>query len=124
MERGWRREARYKDSFDRTGVRKGRQTHAPSGRQFPAVVRPRFRGLLRFAVAEDCSTFAVVGDAVSPPPLRFSVAFGIEGVDDPAEAEVAGLGACACCGVPFALSSDDDGEDVDSAFCEIAAGGT
>lgn len=35
---------------------------------------------------EDCSAFAVVGDAVSPPPpLRFNVAFAIEGVDDPAE---------------------------------------
>jgi hypothetical protein len=93
----------------------GTSNHAPSGRQFPPVVRPRFRGLLRFAAAEDCSAFAVVGDAVSPP-LRLSVAFCIEGVDDPTEAEAAGLGAFACCGVPFTLSGDDDGEDADGAL--------
>jgi hypothetical protein len=55
--------------------------------------------------------------------LRFSVAFAIEGVDDPAGAEAAGLGAFACCGVPFPLSGDDDGEAVDGVFCGIAAGG-
>ena len=100
------------------------RTHAPSGCQFPPVVRPRFRGLLRFAAAEDCSAFTVVGDAVSPAPLRFSVAFAIEGVDDPTGAEAAGLGAFACCGVPFPLSGDDDGEAVDDVFCGIAAGGS
>ena len=110
------KEASYKDSFDRT--------NAPSGCQFPPVVRPRFRGLLRFAAAEDCSAFAVVGDAVSPAPLRFSVAFAIEGVDDPAGAEAAGLGAFAYYGIPFPLSGDDDGEAVDGVFCGIVAGGT
>ncbi len=97
--------------------------HCPSGRQFPPVVRPRFRGL-RFAAEEDCSAFVVVGDAISPPPpLRFNVAFAVEGVNDPAEAGAVGLGAFACCGVPFALSGEDDGEDVDCALCGIVAGG-
>jgi hypothetical protein len=96
---------------------------AQNARQFPPVVRPRFREL-RFAAAEDWSALETVGDAVSPlPPLRFSVAFAIEGVDDPAGAGAAGLGAFACCGVPFGLSGDDAGEDVDGALCGIVAGG-
>ena len=65
----------------------------------------------------------MVGDAVSPPPpFRFSVAFAVEGVDDPEEA-AAGFGAFGCCGVPFVLSGDDAGEDVDGALCGIVAGG-
>jgi len=93
-----------------------------NGRQFPPVVRKRFR-LPRFAAAEDCSALAVVGDAVSPPPpLRFSAAFVIEGVDDPAGAGAVGLGAFVCCGVPFPLSGDDPGEDVDGALCGMVAG--
>ena len=103
----------------------GRQQKiCPNGRQFPPVVRPRFRGL-RFAAVEDCSAFVVVGDAVSPPPpapLRFNVAFAMEGVDDPAEAAAVGLGAFVCCGVPFVLSGEDAGDDVDGAFCGIVAG--
>jgi hypothetical protein len=55
--------------------------------------------------------------------LRFNVAFAIEGVDDPAEAGAVELGAFACCGVPFALSGEDAGEDVDGALCGIVAGG-
>jgi hypothetical protein len=102
--------------------RQFQQNGLPSGRQFPPVVRPRFRGLLRFAAAEDCSEFAVVGDPVSPPPpLRFSVAFACEGVDVPTEAGAVGLGAWACCGVPFALPGDNAG--VDGALCGIVAGG-
>jgi hypothetical protein len=58
-----------------------------------------------------------------PPPLRFNVAFAIEGVDDPAEGGAAGFGAFACCGVPFALSGEDAGEDVDGALCGSVAGG-
>jgi hypothetical protein len=54
--------------------------------------------------------------------LRFSDAFDNEGVDDPGGAEAVGLGAFACCGVPFALSEEDDGEDVDGALCGIVAG--
>jgi len=93
------------------------------GRQFPPIVRDRLFRELRFTT-EDCSALAVVGDAVSPPPpLRFSVAFVVEGVDDPAEAEAVGLGALVCCGVPFPLSGDDPGEDVDGAFCGMVAGG-
>ena len=60
---------------------------------------------------------------LSPPPLRFNVAFAIEGVDDPAEGGAVGFGAFACCGVPFALSGEDPGEDVDGALCGIVAGG-
>jgi hypothetical protein len=93
------------------------------GHQFPPVVRPRFRGL-RFAAAEDCSALEVVGDAVSPPPpLRFNVACAVEGVDDPEGPAAAGFGAFDCCGVPFDLSGDDAGEDVEGALCGIVAGG-
>jgi hypothetical protein len=110
-------------NFNRNGSCGQTSKHGPIARQFPPVVRPRFRGL-RFAAAEDWSALETVGDAVSPPPpLRFSVAFAIEGVDDPAGAEAAGLGAFACCGVPFGLSGDDAGEDVDGALCGIVAGG-
>lgn len=117
-----KRKASTQTSFDTTGEEDIKKT-CPSGRQFPPVVRPRFRGL-RFAADEDCSAFAVVGDAVSPPPpLRFNVAFANEGVDDPAEAGAVGLGAFVCCGVPFALSGEDAGEDVDGALCGIVAGG-
>jgi hypothetical protein len=97
----------------------GQQDTCPNGRQFPPVVRPRFRGF-RFP-AVDCSAFAVVGEFVSPP-FRFSCAFCIEGVDDPAGADAFGLGAFVCCGVPFALSGDNDGEDADGAPCGIVAG--
>lgn len=105
-------------STDRVRIRRTTNT-CPDGRQFPPVVRPRFRGF-RFP-AEDCSAFAVVGEFVSPP-LRFSCAFCIEGVDDPAGADAIGLGAFVCCGVPFALSGDDDGGDADGALCGIVAG--
>ncbi len=57
------------------------------------------------------------------PPLRFSCACTIEGVDDPADCGATGLGAFACCGVPFPLSGDDAGEAVDCALCGIVAGG-
>jgi len=77
---------------------------------------------LRFPAADDVSAFEVVGDEVSPAPLRFSCAFTIEGVDDPAERGASGLGAFACCGVPFPLSGDDAGEPVDGALCGIVAG--
>lgn len=77
---------------------------------------------MRFAAADDVSAFEVVGDVVSPPPLRFSCALAIEGVDDPAEGAI-GLGAFACCGVPLPLSGDDAGEPVDGARCGIVAGG-
>jgi hypothetical protein len=119
-----KKKASTQTSFD-NGLGRQQKT-CPNGRQFPPVVRPRFRGL-RFAAVEDCSAFVVVGDAVSPPapaptPLRFNVAFAIEGVDDPAEAAVVGLGAFVCCGVPFVLSGEDAGEDVDGALCGIVAG--
>ena len=78
---------------------------------------------MRFEAADDVSAFEVVGDVVSPPPLRFNCAFINEGVDDPAEGGAVGLGAFACCGVPFPLSGDDAGEPVDGALCGIVAGG-
>ena len=85
--------------------------------------RPRSPGLC-FAAEEDSSAIAVVGDAVlPPPPLRFNVAFTIEGVDDPTEAGAVGLGAFVCCGVPFALLGEDAGEDFDGELCGIVAGG-
>ena len=105
-------------STNRVRIR-GDNNTCPDGRQFPPVVRPRFRGF-RFP-AVDCSAFAVVGEFVSPP-FRFSCAFCIDGVDDPAGADAFGLGAFVCCGVPFALSGDDDGEDADGAPCGIVAG--
>ncbi len=115
-----KRGGEYTDCFDRSGQdQEDSKTHAQDGHQFPAVVRPRFRGF-RFP-AEDCSAFATVGEFVSPP-LRLSCAFCIEGVDDPAGPDAVGLGACACCGVPFALSVDDDGGDADGALCGIVAG--
>lgn len=118
--RSEKRGGEYTDCFDKSGQdQEDNKTHAPNGRQFPPVVRPRFRGF-RFP-AVDCSAFAVVGEFVSPP-FRFSCACCIEGVDDPAGADAFGLGAFVCCGVPFALSGDDDGEDADGAPCGIVAG--
>src|SRR6267378_2990483 len=90
--------------------------------QFAPYVRPRFRGF-RFDAADDVSAFDVVGEVIMSPPLRFSCACTIEGVDDPADCGATGLGAFACCGVPFPLSGDDAGEAVDCALCGIVAGG-
>ena len=120
-----KRQGEYTDGLRQKRGLGGQQMCAmprPSRFQFPPVVRPRFRGL-RLPAADDCSALACVGDDVSPPPFRFSVAFAVEGVDDPAEAGAVGLGAFACCGVFFALSGDDPGEDVDGVVCGIVAGG-